>query len=1322
MSHHIVQLVMYTALCLYSSPPLTKLFTSPPPSDPPGQMATGMAPVSATVPPMLSAVAPIDDLSVQTSGTTYVQHFRHRPGEPLPTTASPALSLSHPSTHAELTFNECVSEVYNGLQRHPLTPAQSSLEMQIRGYKRPFVPTMHSPIKASTAYKCSPRRKKTRRMRSGTEGCKRNILQQMGSTSATARRPQRRKQPPPKDYFVTSEDEKKAMQELQQLSNSYILHKIASTSSDEILLDFQTYFSLSQNLQSPELSNIIYHSVLDQKADNNETLLGVINQLHADFIVSQKKQWVVLEGDAATYQRLQCIKAEYGQEMDWLIPMPGDWHMLKNYQEVLIKVYFDAGLSDLARASGYNPNGIGKNFKRTHHFLLETWEAMYRNFFSLFLKHSGQKSSQDFLEYVSSWLRSFPTSQKQHQCLRNLRELLDDEKDRYPNLNAEFQSFMEAQSSISQTWKFWNQFVFQDCQAYVSLFLAIRSGNWKLRMASIKSMAALFTAFDRPTYQKLIAKHIADVHDLPEPVLKALRSGGFSVSITGRACHSVGIDEAHEMCINKDCKECITKPSADYINRVSKFLPLRSKAIKNFEKQIFPDQKCKTAQEQITTLHSSLPSHKKQEMNVRAQEAKLGTNSTLTLDSNISSLHHIFSKKEASVEQVHDLLTFRDIGQREFEHRVEYFILRNPSVQAPTRRKRLLTFSERKVAQKRVSDLEKERKLQLECWKKKVAFASRTGTPIGNVFEQFLELPRAIATSEGIPNKGTKSNSTKVYAKRYEHAISPVVRSTFPPGWAPHVVLVEGMFLINISPWAAHFTMAHYAEFLIQQHILPHFSRGALEVHVIFDDPESQLTSPKQFERLRRATTNPSGKHNCTTFCDTTNTPKKWRDNVLNCRVCKRNLVVFLSQYFIKSVGTSLTQGQRFVTAGGFEESDGGKAYCVEHQSRPEPDPRLACNAEETDTRLWLHVKHSRGTRKLILSPDTDVYHIGLPLIANTDLDVLVKLNPTNSTELRLLDLRALLDAFYNDPDLASLPRRCIPLSIQMVYISTGCDFISFFHGLGKASFLNTLYQHAAFISSDADEPPGTLSDVNSEIGLLAFVRLVGCTYYHKHRSAFLPSYLSPVTHFNSFASPGQTSQQHHSAWLNDMRERIWSKVKYEEEMVPSDGALERHWQRSRWVADTWSQAETQVMVLKPLHGNGWTQNNSELEIDWDSPNNVEQIRHRVALIKKGCSCKTGCRNARCGCVKRDVGCGPGCTCLNCCNLPDFSGTPQPPNTLVDITIAETVGEEIDIDLEGNEDIDDIMQLVFGEWDDEINSDSELGRYHDEPAADEESM
>ncbi len=67
---------------------------------------------------------------------------------------------------------------------------------------------------------------------------------------------------------------------------------------------------------------------------------------------------------------------------------------------------------------------------------------------------------------------------------------------------------------------------------------------------------------------------------------------------------------------------------------------------------------------------------------------------------------------------------------------------------------------------------------------------------------------------------------------------------------------------------------------------------------------------------------------------------------------------------------------QRFVTAGGLQGSMAEKAMLITHQTEPIVDERLTSNAEESDTRIWLRVFHSAGTRKLVLSPDTDVYHI----------------------------------------------------------------------------------------------------------------------------------------------------------------------------------------------------------------------------------------------------------------------------------------------------------------------------------------------------------
>ena len=111
---------------------------------------------------------------------------------------------------------------------------------------------------------------------------------------------------------------------------------------------------------------------------------------------------------------------------------------------------------------------------------------------------------------------------------------------------------------IDDIWRFWVQFVFEDAMGYRSLFLAICSGNWDLRVASMKSMAAVFTAFDHATYQKLMSQHLEDILVMPAPIMAMFRQGA-----------SIAIDESQEMLINKDCKTSIIHPLPHYINRIA---------------------------------------------------------------------------------------------------------------------------------------------------------------------------------------------------------------------------------------------------------------------------------------------------------------------------------------------------------------------------------------------------------------------------------------------------------------------------------------------------------------------------------------------------------------------------------------------------------------------------------------------------------------------------------------------------------------------------------------------------------------------------------
>ncbi len=71
------------------------------------------------------------------------------------------------------------------------------------------------------------------------------------------------------------------------------------------------------------------------------------------------------------------------------------------------------------------------------------------------------------------------------------------------------------------------------------LFLALRSGDWDLRMVCLKMMAPVFTAFDHPNYQKLISQHLADVLCMPSVLITAFHQGAFVVSISGKSWHSV---------------------------------------------------------------------------------------------------------------------------------------------------------------------------------------------------------------------------------------------------------------------------------------------------------------------------------------------------------------------------------------------------------------------------------------------------------------------------------------------------------------------------------------------------------------------------------------------------------------------------------------------------------------------------------------------------------------------------------------------------------------------------------------------------------------
>jgi len=150
---------------------------------------------------------------------------------------------------------------------------------------------------------------------------------------------------------------------------------------------------------------------------------------------------------------------------------------------------------------------------------------------------------------------------------------------------------------------------------------------------------------------------------------------------------------------------------------------------------------------------------------------------------------------------------------------------------------------------------------------------------------------------------------------------------------------------------------------------------------------------------------------------------------------------------------------------------------------------------------------------------------------------------------------------------LIAIPTDILPFIIQTIYVCTGCDYISFFSQIVKTTFLRYFFQYASFITSG--NPEGTLADTVLEdnifeTGYLAFLRLVGTVYFKKYATAFKMQ--SPATHFIQFCTATHSIRQQHTAWLEDIRNNIWDRIPFENEMVPSDDALYLHWRRSCWV------------------------------------------------------------------------------------------------------------------------------------------------------------
>lgn len=118
----------------------------------------------------------------------------------------------------------------------------------------------------------------------------------------------------------------------------------------------------------------------------------------------------------------------------------------------------------------------------------------------------------------------------------------------------------------------------------------------------------------------------------------------------------------------------------------------------------------------------------------------------------------------------------------------------------------------------------------------------------------------------------------------------------------------------------------------------------------------------------------------------------------------------------------------------------------------------------------------------------------------------------------------------------------------------------------------------------------------------------------------------------------------------------------------------------------------------------GWKLSDGQIEVDWDTPDNVSKVRYRVQHLLRGCSCKKGCTTRQCSCLKGGSKCGPGCTCRNCENV-----VYAPSNVEVETCIEE---EEIEDDEALRQEC--FNEIVDDDSDDEVRDEDSVYSSGDE--------
>ena len=975
--------------------------------------------------------------------------------------------------------------------------------------------------------------------------------------------------PVDKAWFTKPEGDSDCVKQAQATDMAFFLRRQDSDTKPS-----WTVFNQSASSEEPEQTAVGYLPIILAPAHELDTLNTVVKRCMA---ISSHfgQEHTVLTVDQALFCKVMELKWSVDEYRDKLIPRLGGLHTAMNFLKAIGDHMAGAGLAEVWLESGLLGEGAvqlvlsGKAYNKAMRAHKLTLQALWRLLLPTFLLFAAESDKKCHDEVSAMAADDNPeTIPELITCLKQERfhKLLKD--------------FIESKSDDVNFVFWWN---YMDMVSILLQFTrAQRDGIWDLHLHSFSLMLPYFMRYDHLNYARWGAVYIAEMHQLPEPVLSEFQRGNFVVKRSVQKFNQVDPDQAMEW-INGTGKKGggiigITKTTSALCRWTLSY---------NLRSHIAAETHAMYNHCPGSTCVNNEATKSRQKRDNNDEMALLSAFQGFKVFASVSpgSLQNLATKDLATEAIQNSLLCAKELGQEGVNTFVEERMIvpeqgdkPDVPIHASLHRSNAKTFASLYEVVKDAKDKEKKTILKADrniLQRLVTAYEAGRQVDLPAVLKhELLPVPVSLAEMNGTLRTGNKS----ILADKLTEGI--VCPEAIEHHKSSSCLIIDGQALVvALGKPNNAVTFGDLADIYVRAVLKA--GSNYQRVDVVFDRYREETI--KGATRIRR--TKAARPIRRLVEGRDVPLPKNWT-NFLSLPDNKVDLAHFLSE----ELCSQAPDDKDIIVAGGFREE------LEVRSSKTTTDlSQLRATHEEADTRLVLHAVHSRFNTVVVSSRDTDVLVLLVSHFPHVKCEHLWMMSGTTKKR-RYIPINAVFNNLPRDSATTLLPFHAL----------TGCDTTSYIANHTKRSAWKVFKEHHQLL-------------INLGIGELTEETIRSsetfvCRIYDVHKTDSIDA----------------------------ARHILFSKTGKPEAMSPTSDALRFHLMRVHYQAMVWRNAHCAVPELPAPVDMGWKHDgDSGLQPILMSLSPIPES----CLEMISCSCQKQCTTHRCKCRKSGLRCTAMCAC-----------------------------------------------------------------------------